>query len=216
MGEQGELEFRDRIAKKGVSEVMEPGRPPLGRDFYERDSSQVARNLLGKVIVRRLGSEVLSGKIVETEAYYGDGDPASRAYRGRKDYNRPMFGEPGRLFVYMVHTWWLLNIVAHMEGEVGAVLIRGLEPIEGVRVMMVNRGTDDYQNLTNGPGKLGRAFTVTNELNGLDITKAESDLIVTAGEDEGFDTGSSMRIGVTRDLPEELRFYIEGNRFVSK
>jgi DNA-3-methyladenine glycosylase len=195
---------------------MEPGRPPLGRDFYERDPSQVARDLLGKVIIRRLGSEVLSGKIVETEAYYGSRDPASRAYRGRKDYNRPMFGDPGRLFVYMVHTWWLMNIVAHEKGGVGAVLIRGLEPLEGVRDMMMNRGTEDILNLTNGPGKLGRALAVTNELNGLDITEARSDFVVTAGKDEAFDTATSRRIGVTRDLPDELRFYIEGNRFVSK
>ena len=188
----------------------------MGRDFYERNPSQVARNLLGKVIVRRLGSEVISGKIVETEAYYGDGDPASRAYRGRKNYNRPMFGEPGRLFVYMVHTWWLLNIVAHREGGVGAVLIRGLEPLEGVQAMMRNRGMEDIENLTNGPGKLGRALAVTNEMNGLDITEEGSNLVVTTGEDEAFDTGSSMRIGVTRDLPEELRFYIGGNRFVSR
>lgn len=195
---------------------MEPGLSPLGRDFYERDPSQVARDLLGKVIVRRLGSKILSGKIVETEAYYGDGDPASRAYRGRKNYNRPMFEEPGRLFVYMVHTWWLLNIVAHGEGGVGAVLIRGLEPLEGVQAMIVNRGIDDIQNLTNGPGKLGRALAVTNEMNGLDVTEERSDLVVTAGEDEAFDTGSSRRIGVTQDLPNELRFYIEANKFVSK
>jgi DNA-3-methyladenine glycosylase len=195
---------------------MEPRRLPLDRDFYERDSSQVARDLLGKVIVRRLRSGVLSGKIVETEAYYGDRDPASRAYLGRKNYNRPMFGEPGRLFVYMVHTWWLLNIVAHGEGEVGAVLIRGLEPLEGVQTMMMNRRVKEIQNLTNGPGKLGRALAVTNELNGLDITEDSSDLVVTVGEDEAFDTISSMRIGVTRDLSEELRFYIEGNRFVSR
>ncbi len=216
MGEQGELEFRGRIAEKGVNGVMEPGRPPLGRDFYKRNPSQVAGDLLGKVIVRRLGPKTLSGKIVETEAYYGDGDPASRAFWGRKNYNRPMFGEPGRLFVYMVHTWWLLNIVAHMEGGVGAVLIRGLEPLEGVQAMMMNRGMEDIQNLTNGPGKLARALAVTNELNGLDITEDGSDLLVTAGEEEAFDVGSSRRIGVTRDLPEELRFYIEGNRFVSR
>jgi DNA-3-methyladenine glycosylase len=195
---------------------MEPGRLPLGRDFYERDPSQVARDILGKVIVRRLGSEVLSGKIVETEAYYGSRDPASRAYQGRKNYNRPMFGEPGRLFVYMVHTWWLLNIVAHGEGGVGAVLIRGLEPLKGVQAMMRNRGMENIQNLTNGPGKLAKALAVTNELNGLDITEYVSSLVVTASENEVFDTATSRRTGVTRDLPEELRFYIEGNRFVSK
>lgn len=194
---------------------MSNGWTPLERDFYRRDPAEVAKDLIGKVLVRRLGLEILSGKIVETEAYYGEGDPASRAYRGRKKYNSPMFEEPGRLFVYMVHTWWLLNIVAHGECGVGAVLIRGLEPVEGVQVMLMNRGIEDIQNLTNGPGKLARALAVTNELNHLDITEESSDLVVTAGEYEVLDIGSSRRMGVTRDLPEELRFYIEGNRFVS-
>ena len=195
---------------------MSNGWTPLERDFYRRDPAEVAKDLIGKVLVRRTGNAILSGKIVETEAYYGEEDPASRAYRGRKKYNSPMFGEPGRLFVYMVHTWWLLNIVAHGDGEVGAVLIRGLEPVEGVQAMLMNRGIEDIQNLTNGPGKLARALAVTNELNRLDITEDSSELVVTAGEYEVLDIGSSRRIGVTRDLPEELRFYIEGNRFVSK
>ena len=103
----------------------------LPRVFYERDPALVARSLLGKVVVRRRGSEVLSGKIVETEAYYGAEDPASRAFRGEKTYNRVMFGEPGRVFIYMVHSHWLLNIVAHPEGEVGAVLIRLWNPWRG-------------------------------------------------------------------------------------
>jgi len=188
----------------------------LERSFYRRDPEIVARELLDKILVRRTESGVLSGKIVETEAYYGDQDPASRAYRGRKNYNRPMFGEPGRLFVYMVHTWWLLNIVAHREGEVGAVLIRALEPLEGVEKMREHRVVKDIQNLTSGPGKLSRAMAVTNELNGLDITRADSEIIVHRGTGEDFDVGTSQRIGVTEDLHEELRFFIKRNRFVSR
>lgn len=186
------------------------------RGFYKRDPAIVARDLLGKTIFRRTESGILSGNIVETEAYYGDKDPASRAYRGRKNYNRPMFGEPGRLFVYMVHTWWLLNIVAHREGEVGAVLVRALEPLEGVEKMRENRGVTDIHNLTSGPGKLARAMVVTNEFNGLDITRVDSEIIVSRGMEEDFVVGTSQRIGVTEDLPEELRFFIKGNRFVSR
>jgi DNA-3-methyladenine glycosylase len=189
---------------------------PLGREFYARDPSLVARELLGKIVIRRTGSETLLGKIVETEAYYGDKDPASRAYRGRKNYNRPMFEEPGRLFIYMVHAHWLLNVVAHPEGEVGAVLIRALEPIEGLETMMRNRGMKDLRNLTDGPGKLTRALEVTKELHGLDITSSGSELTVIQGEDDNYEIGTSHRIGVTEDLPQKLRFFIEGNRFVSR
>ncbi len=103
---------------------METVAEHLGRSFYRRDTATVAQELLGKIIIRRLEQHVLSGRIVETEAYFGDKDPASRAYRGRKNYNTPMFDDPGRLFIYMVHSWWLLNIAAHEPGEVGALLRR--------------------------------------------------------------------------------------------
>ena len=179
------------------------------------DPALVARNLLGKVLVRRIGREVLSGKIVETEAYYGEGDPASRAFRGEKTYNRVMFREPGRIFVYMVHSHWLLNFVAHQEGEVGAVLIRSLEPLQGIEVMSKNRGVEDIHALTTGPGKLTRAIGITNELNGKDITK-DGPLVVVEGDKGDFEIGTSYRVGVRVDLPQELRFFIKGNRFLSR
>ena len=195
---------------------MDAGAVPLERSFYRRDTSVVAQGLLGKTIVRRLGQQVLTGRIVETEAYYGDRDPASRAYRGRKNYNTPMFDDPGRLFIYMVHSWWLLNIAAHEPGEVGAVLIRALKPIEGIPVMKENRGVTDLYNLTSGPGKLTKALDVTKELHGLDVTEGSAELkIVDEGYQE-FKIDTSHRIGVTRDLPRALRFYIKGSRFVSR
>lgn len=187
----------------------------LPRAFYANDPALVARNLLGKVLVRRIGSEVLSGKIVETEAYYGEGDPASRAFRGEKNYNRVMFGEPGRAFVYMVHSHWLLNFVAHREGDVGAVLIRALEPLQGMDVMSRNRGVRDVRALTNGPGKLTRAIGITNEFNGMDVTE-DGPLVVVEGDEGDFEVGSSRRVGVRLDLPQELRFFIKGNRFLSR
>ncbi|TRO49232.1 DNA-3-methyladenine glycosylase, partial [Candidatus Bathyarchaeota archaeon] len=156
------------------------------------------------------------GRIVETEAYYGEKDPASRAYRGRKTYNTPMFDEPGRLFIYMVHSWWLLNIAAHEPGKVGAVLIRAVEPIDEIPVMERNRGVNDLYSLTTGPGKLTRALEVTKRLHGLDATEPSSELYVTDGGYIEFETETSHRIGVRMDLPRELRFYIRGSRFVSR
>ena len=195
---------------------MDTGAEPLERSFYLRDTAVVAQGLLGKAIVRRLGHQVLTGRIVETEAYYGEKDPASRAYRGRKNYNSPMFDDPGRLFIYMVHSWWLLNIAAHEPGDVGAVLVRALEPIEGISVMEDNRGVTDLYNLTSGPGKLTKALNVTKDLHGLDVTEGSAELKIVDEGPEEFQTATSHRIGVTRDLPRELRFYIRGNRFVSR
>jgi DNA-3-methyladenine glycosylase len=195
---------------------MDTRAEPLERSFYRRDTATVAQGLLGKTIVRRLGHQVLTGRIVETEAYYGENDPASRAYRGRKNYNSPMFDDPGRLFIYMVHSWWLLNIAAHEPGEVGAVLVRALEPIDGVPVMEDNRGVTDLHNLTSGPGKLTKALNVTKDLHGLDVTEGSAELKLVDGGPEEFQTATSHRIGVTRDLPRELRYYIRGNRFVSR
>jgi DNA-3-methyladenine glycosylase len=188
----------------------------LEREFYERDSAAVAKTLLGKILMRKVFSKILSGKIVETEAYYGERDPASRAYKGRMKFNELMFAEPGRAFIYMVHGNWLLNIVAHLKGDVGAVLIRAVEPIRGIEVMVKNREVKKIHSLTNGPGKLSKALAITKALNGIDVTRRKSQLKVTRGKKEEFETASSHRIGVRMDLPEELRFLIKGNKFVSK
>jgi DNA-3-methyladenine glycosylase len=187
----------------------------LSKDFYERNPAMVAKDLLGKTLLRKLDSEVLSGKIVETEAYYGENDPASRAYRGWKRFNELMFKDVAKTFIYMVHANWLLNIVAHLKGGVGAVLIRAVEPIEGIETMRNNRNVKRLRDLTNGPGKLTKALVVTKELNGIDVTERDSQIVVIEGGEENFEICSSHRIGVKVDLPWELRFFIEGNQFVS-
>ncbi|MDI6805731.1 MAG: DNA-3-methyladenine glycosylase, partial [Candidatus Bathyarchaeia archaeon] len=135
----------------------------LPKSFYERNPAIVARELLGKILVRKMDAEGLSGKIVETEAYYGEKDPASKAYKGRKAFNELMFLDVGRTFIYMVHGNWLLNIVAHEKGDVGAVLIRALKPISGMETMKKNRNVKDIRFLANGPGKLSRALAITKE-----------------------------------------------------
>lgn len=187
----------------------------LTRDFYCRNTKLVARDLLGKLLIRRLHGKTLGGILVETEAYYGTQDPASRAYHGRKNYNDVMWGEVGRAFVYNVHNSWLFNVVAHETGEIGAILIRAMEPMMGIDAMKVNRPVEDIRELTSGPGKLTKALRIDKGLNGADLTDKGGEVHIVDNEKE-FNFGSSRRIGVTRDLEDELRFFIKGNRFVSR
>jgi DNA-3-methyladenine glycosylase len=187
---------------------------PLPPGFYARRPDVVARELLGKVLVRRIGGEALEGVVVETEAYFGLEDPASRAYRGMKEYNRVMWGEPGRLFVYNVHKYWMLNVVAHESDGVGGVLFRAIEPTGGIGKMNENRPVSSLRALTSGPGKLSIALGITSELNGLPVIDPGGPVVVLdAPRVEDFCV--SHRIGVTEDLPEKLRFYVRENRFVS-
>lgn len=183
--------------------------------FYSRDTAKVARDLLGKLVVRRLRSKTLKAVIVETEAYYGKDDPASRAYQGKKKYNRIMWDTPGRIFIYNVHQYWMLNIIAHKEGEVGGVLIRALEPVDGIETMKKNRPGKQLTDLTSGPGKLTIALLVDKRLNGNDATVDSSEIHVLENKKK-FDVMTSHRVGVTRDLDEKLRFFIKGNPFVSR
>lgn len=190
----------------------------LTRDFYTRDPVEVAKDLLNKKIVRRLGHDVLSGKIVETEAYV-ENDIASKTLRRRKVFGHLADVECGRAFIYMVHGNWLLNAIAHPRRSVGGVLIRAVEPLEGVEVMRKNRNAvnlANLTNLTNGPGKLTKALAIAGDLNGVDLTDRRSYLMITDEKKQVFEIASSHRIGVARDLPQPLRFFIKGNKFVSK
>lgn len=186
----------------------------LGKEFYERDTETVAKDLLGKILVRRLGDELLAGIIVETEAYFGADDPASRAFHGAKRYNSVMFGEPGHLFIYNVHKYWMLNFIAHDNG-VGGILIRAIEPTMGLEAMKENRLVKRDRDLTSGPGKLTLALNVDRSLNGLAITDDSCIIQVLENEYE-YEMGTSHRIGVTKDLPEHYRFYVKNNKFVSR
>jgi DNA-3-methyladenine glycosylase len=186
----------------------------LSGSFYSRDPALVARDLIGKHIIRRHNGEVLEGAIVETEAYYGLKDPASRASNGMKNYNQLMWREPGRVFIYNVHKYWMFNIVAHELGRVGAVLIRAIEPIKGVNVMLLKRPVKNLYELASGPGKLTMAWGIDKSLQGVDVTIENSGVYV-LDEKKEFQIGTSHRIGVKSDLEEELRFFIKGSRFVS-
>jgi len=194
---------------------MELSERVLPVTFYARSPEAVARDLLGKRLIRVLDGDRLGGIVAETEAYHGLGDPASRAYRGKMRYNSLMWDEPGRLFIYNVHKYWMLNVIAHEPSEVGGVLFRAMEPTTGVSMMRRLRPVADDRELTSGPGKLSLALGVTRELSGYFVTDPGSPVIILDAPCVA-EYCTSHRIGVRRDLPEELRFYVPGNRFVSR
>ena len=187
----------------------------LPRSFYGRDTATVAREMLGKRLIRRFEGVSMEGIIVETEAYYGLQDPASRAFSGRKNYNKNMWEEPGRAFIYNVHKYWMFNVVAHEPGEIGAVLVRAVEPTRGVEMMLRNRPVEDSRGLTSGPGKLTIALGIGKGLHGQDVTDPESEVYIVDGALE-HEIGTSRRIGVTRDLDVDLRFFAMGSPYVSR
>ena len=154
----------------------------LPRSFYARDTVIVARDLLGKKIVRRLGNQKMSGIITETEAYKYKDDPASHASRRKTERNKAMFEEVGRAYVYFTYgMYFCFNVVArNHKTEAGAVLIRAIHPETGVEIMKKNRQKNDIKNLTNGPAKLAQAMNISKDQYGVDLTK-NSDLFITEG-----------------------------------
>jgi DNA-3-methyladenine glycosylase len=188
----------------------------LGRDFFSRYTPEVARDLLGCLLVRKIGDLYLSSIIVEDEAYRGSDDPASHAYRGLTERNKIMFGEAGYAYVYFTYGFhYCLNITTETLGKPGAVLIRAVEPHHGVEIMMKNRGVYKVQELCNGPGKVTKALMIDKRQNGLDIVTSE-ELFVTERVLNDFEIKTGERIGVSRGRKLKWRFLISGNKFVSK
>jgi DNA-3-methyladenine glycosylase len=177
----------------------------------------VAKELLGKVLVRRLGDTRLEGIIVETEAYRGHDDAASHAYRGPTRRNQVMFGEPGHAYVYFTYGMhYCLNVTTEPLGQPGAVLIRAVQPIKGIAEMKKRRGTEHVKDLSNGPAKLTQAFVVDKALNGHDLTSGERLYIIKPSHAERVRVSVTTRIGIRTSAEKPWRFFIEDNPFVSK
>jgi DNA-3-methyladenine glycosylase len=187
----------------------------LDRKFYDRPTLKVAKELLGKYLVVQKNGYLLSGKIVETEAYIGFKDPASHAYRGMTPRNEVMFGGPGCAYVYLTYGMHhCLNLVTEKKGYPAAVLIRALEPVEGTELMRRRRKRRKLKELTSGPAKLCQALGVDRKLNGSDIC---SDVIFV--EDRGEASGkieSSTRIGIKEVREKKWRYFVKDNKFVSR
>jgi DNA-3-methyladenine glycosylase len=185
----------------------------LGRDFYARPAVEVARDCLGKILVR--GST--AGRIVETEAYLGMDDRAAHAWRGVTNRTRVLFGPPGHAYVYFIYGMYdCLNFVAEEEGKAGCVLIRALEPLAGINLMRRRRpAAKRLEDLASGPGKLTLALGITRKQNGADLTR--SPLHVRQERiQQALDVTVTRRIGITQCTDWPLRFFIAGNRFVSR
>jgi DNA-3-methyladenine glycosylase len=211
----------------GRADALKPGghkhrmatRRALTRAELPVDTAALARYLIGKLVVRELPEGIVSGRIVETEAYVV-GDAAGHAYRGMTRRNQALFLAPGYAYVYVAYgISFMLNVASEMPGTGAGVLIRALEPREGIAIMQLNRGTDRLRDLARGPGRLTAALRIDRSLDGLDLCR-EGPLWLghdahEAGTQEQVEIGRSVRIGISRDTDRLLRFYLRDNPFVS-
>jgi DNA-3-methyladenine glycosylase len=201
-----------------VISVVKSLHSPLTTSFYNRPTLTVARELLGARLVRILDGVKLVGLITETEAYFGFDDLASHAKAGRTIRTAPMFGPPGHAYVYFTYgNHWMLNAVTEQEGFPAAVLIRAIQPIEGIEIMMERRGGRD----TLGPGKLTQALGVTKSENNVNLTEAGSGLWIEAGQsipEKSVTIG--VRVGLNKTpepwLSKPWRFLVKEPIFISR
>ncbi len=190
----------------------------IDRSFYERtDVVEVAKDLLGKYLVSKLNNEITIGMIVETEAYCGRNDKACHANNKRTPRTEVMYGSGGHTYVYLCYgIHHLFNVVTNIEGMADAVLVRALEPIDGIEAMQNRRG-NKTDNLTKGPGVLSQAMGIRSSMTGLDLLGDK--IWLSHGKKIDFDIETDTRIGVEyaqEDALRPWRFYIKGNKYVSK
>lgn len=191
-----------------------PGDEPIPRSALPSGTVALARFLIGKGVVRETPDGVLSGSIVETEAY-PPGDAAGHAYRGETPRNRVLFLERGRAYVYLAYgVAWMLNVSSEAAGVGAGVLIRALQPLEGVAVMRRNRGVEGLRDLARGPGRLAAALQIDRRLDGIDLCRV-GPLWLARDPGEPPEIGVTTRIGLTKDADRLLRFYARGSPFVS-
>jgi len=201
----------------------------LPQTFYARDPRIVARDLLGKTLVRTLSDRALkkplSGRIVEVEVYLGEGDLAAHSAAGKTERNQVIFGPPGHAYVYFIYGMhYCLNFSCMPEGQAGCVLLRALQPLEGLPEMARARGlavermrsNSGLRLLTSGPGRLCEALSITREkLNGQELYRKSSPLRIVDDGSRPDQIGESARIGISKSPDMPLRYFIMGNEFVS-
>ena len=187
---------------------------PLARSELPVDTAALARFLIGKIVVRETPEGLVSGVVVETEAYVV-GDAAGHGYRGMTPRNRSLFLGPGHAYVYLAYgVSWMLNVSSERAGTGTGILIRALEPLEGIPLMQQNRGVQSLRDLARGPGRLAQALRIDRSLDGLDLCR-QGPLWLAEDEHQAGDIGQGIRIGITKDADRPLRFYVRGSPFVS-
>jgi DNA-3-methyladenine glycosylase len=190
------------------------GHAPLTRAQLPNDTAALARYLIGKIVVRKLPEGIVSGRIVETEAYIV-GDAAGHAYRGMTPRTRSLFLARGHAYVYLAYgISYMLNVSSEKPGVGAGVLIRALEPLEGIPIMQKNRGVERLRDLARGPGRLAAALRIDRRLDGLDLCR-KGPLWLARGDRKAGDIGQSTRIGISKDADRVLRFHLHDNPFVS-
>ncbi len=186
----------------------------LSRASLPSDTAELARYLIGKTIVRTIGRTRMSGRIVETEAY-PPGDASGHAYRGQTARNQSLFLGPGFAYVYFIYgTSYLLNVSAEEPGVGAGVLLRAIEPLDGINLMKRLRKTDKVTDLARGPGRLGSALEIDERLDGVDLC-ASGPLWLGTSVRETAPVRTALRIGITREVDRPLRFFEAGSPFVS-
>jgi DNA-3-methyladenine glycosylase len=204
----------------------------LKAEFFNRDPRRVARALLGKLLIRKTPRGVLAGRVVETEAYLGEGDAAAHAVAGKTARNFVLFGPPGHAYVYFIYgNHFCLNVSCLPDDVPGCVLFRALEPVAGIEEMAKARGIElrrdsglrsnhlrpsDLKKISSGPGRMSEALGITRERdNGKSLVSAESDLQLV---DDGYRVrrvNVTQRVGITKSAEQPLRYFVAGNPFVS-
>src|SRR2546428_5095103 len=213
------LQRRARLLRRGACPERSDRVPrnklsPLPRAFFARNTLAVAKDLLGRFLVHETPRGRLIGRIVEVEAYRGPKDPASHAYR-RTPRSQIMWGRPGMAYVYFTYgNHYCLNVVTEPEGIAGAVLLRAIEPLEGIEVMRRARGIHDGLLLTSGPGRLTQAMAIGRNHNGVDLTRPP--LYLARGPTNPAAVAASPRIGIRAAAGRMWRFYVPGNLYVSR
>lgn len=187
----------------------------MSNDLFQKDTITVAKELLGMYLVHETKEGKTIGKIVETEAYLQK-DPGSHSHKGMTKRNAQMFGKAGTAYVYLIYGMYhCFNVVTNKQGVGEAVLIRALEPVEGISLMQKRRKTTDEKSLCNGPGKLVLAMGITKNHNGADLLKGSLRLL-SQEKREHFKIATSTRIGISVGTELPYRFFIQDNPFVSK
>ena len=194
----------------------------LPKSFYTRNVLTVAKELLGKVIIKKNSSELLSGRIVEVEAYDGEKDKAAHSYHGISNRNKIMFDDGGKLYVYLSYgVHYCCNVVTGNKGKGSAVLIRAVEPINGIERMIENRFSkklvkdSELYKLTNGPGKVCSAFDISLDHYGINLT-GNTIFLIDSSLRKSEKIGKSERIGISKSTELQWRFFIKDNPYLSR
>lgn len=188
---------------------------PLESSFYQQDTLTVAQSIIGLVLQTNINGQITSGQIVETEAYLYN-DPAAHSFIGPTPRNQALFGPAGTIYVYLIYgLHYCFNVVTNQPGTGEAVLIRALEPLDGLAIMQQRRGLTNQQQLCNGPAKLAQALGITPSLNGQSLINGPVTILKPINSPQ-LEIHTTTRIGITKAANLPYRFYLKNSSFISK